>query len=345
MLKFVKMTVAGAAMTLAGAGAMAAPQDAIKEINLYSSSKEHLIRPLLEHFEKQSGIKVNLTTLGGSELVSRLRLEGKDSPADAVMIADVARLSELQRLDLLAPLKSDIVEKAVAPELRAPDSSWTGIATRARLIFRRTDDAEAQVNDYRELADEKWRGAILIRSSSNEYNQSLMADMLYRFGKDEAQAWAKGVAANMARKPAGGDRDQLRALASGEGRLAVSNSYYYAMMLSGDDAGDKELAQKLVPMFAEQTPKGGTHVNIRGVGMTKYSERPAEVKRFVEYLVSDEAQRMLSEANQEYPVNPDVPASELLQSWQMIPEAQVPLSEIGSRNADTIELFSRAGWN
>lgn len=341
--RFISLLAATASLS-AATTAMAAPAEAMKELNLYSSSKEHLIRPLLDAFEKESGIKVNMTTLGGSELVARVKLEGADTQADAVMIADVANLSKMQENGLLQPIVSAKVDANIPALLRAKDNSWVGIATRARLVFRRADDADAQINDYRELADKKWRGEVLIRSSSNPYNQSLLADILYRFGEKEAQSWAKGVVANMARKPAGGDRDQLRALASGEGRLAVSNSYYYAKMLAGDDAADKAYAQKLTPMFLEQTPKGGTHVNIRGVGMTAQAKHKPEVLKFVEFLVQPKAQKILTELNQEYPANPEVPASELLKSWKQQPKAQVPLAEVGSRNAQTVELFSRADW-
>lgn len=315
-----------------------------EQIKLYSSSKEHLVRPLLDAFEKESGIKVNLTTLGGSELVARLALEGKDSPADAVMIADVARLWQLQDKALLAPVASELVAKNIPATLRAVDGSWVGIATRARLVFRRKDDAGATITDYRELADKKWSKALLVRSSDNEYNQSLMADMMFRFGDLAAQDWAKGVVANLARTPSGADRDQLRALASGEGRLAVANSYYYAMMLSGEDAADKAYAEALVPMFPDATPKGGTHVNIRGVALTKASSKQAAVVRFIEFLVQPKAQEMLTQLNMEYPANPAVAASALLQSIAPTPTAQVPLSEIGKRNAQTIDLFSRAEW-
>ncbi len=313
-------------------------QEAAPELNVYSSSKEHLVRPIFDAFTEESGIKVNVTTLDGAAMVARLSLEGEDSPADAVIVADVANLHKLDEKEVLSGFESDVVAKNIPAILRADDNAWIGVAMRARIVFKRKDD-DAEIATYADLADPKWKGQILVRSSENPYNQSLLTDIIARDGREAALVWAKGIVANMARKPQGGDRDQIRAVASGEGRLAIANSYYFAQMLVGKDAGDKALAEKMQPIFPKDT-----HVNIRGAGITKASKHKEAAQQLMEFLTQAKAQNLFTNINQEYPANPTIEPSETLQSFGFTPKPKTPLTTIGAGNAQALEVFSEADW-
>lgn len=314
-------------------------------ITIYSSSKEHLIRPVLNEFTKATGIAVRLTTLSNAAIVSRLELEGEDTQADAVIIADVANLHKLKEKGLLAPVVSEVVKKNIPAVLRDEAHEWAGITMRARFVFRRANDREAAtITAYQDIAEPKWKDSILVRSSDNVYNQSLLSDLIHRLGENRAAQWAKGVVANMARDPQGGDRDQLRALASGVGRFAIANSYYYAQMLAGKDETDRALAAKIKPILFETKSDDAKHVNIRGVAMTKYATHAKQVRQLIEFLTSEKAQRYLTTHNYEYPANPSVEAAPVLQRWGYTPSPTVPLSIVGAGNAKAVALFSQAGW-
>jgi iron(III) transport system substrate-binding protein len=331
------MTIATILISIALPFALMA-QEATPELNLYSSSKEHLVRPILDAFTQESGIKVNVTTLNGAAMVARLSLEGADSPADAVIVADVANLHKLNDKAVLSGFESDEVEANIPAILRAENNAWIGVAMRSRIVYKRKDD-DAAVATYAELAEPKWAGQLLVRSSENPYNQSLLADLIARDGREAALAWAKGIVANMARKPQGGDRDQIRALASGQGRLAIANSYYFAQMLVGKDASDKALAETLQPIFPQDA-----HVNIRGAGITKASKNKEAAKQLMVFLTQETAQTMFTNINQEYPANPSIAPSETLQRFGFTPKPKTPLSVIGAGNAQALEVFSEAGW-
>lgn len=314
-------------------------------VNVYSSSKEHLIRPLLEAFTKATGIPHQLTTVANTALNARLEMEGEDTPADVVIVTDVANLAALNQAGLLRPVSAMEVLQRIPQTLRAKNNGWIGLTMRARLIFKRKDDKDLpEISSYLDLANPALKDGVLVRSSQSSYNQSLLADILLRYGKEEALEWAKAVVANFARKPSGGDRDQLRALASGEGKVAIANSYYYALMLTGEDKSDREYARKLEPIFFTQSPDQ-IHVNIRGAGIPKHSTNPEGAKALLTFMASEPAQEFLSKHNHEYPANPKASASELLQSWPFTPKVNTPLHEIGAHNKEAVLLFDQAGWN
>lgn len=325
----------GAALATAAQGA---------ELNIYSARQEALIRPQLDAFTKETGIKVNLVTGDAKELVQRLKAEGANSPADVFFTTDAGNLHAAKQLGLFQKISSPTVEKAVPAHFRDPDGMWIGLGIRARPIFYVPGKVDPQqLRTYEDLADPRWKGQILVRSSNHVYNQSLLASIIAHDGPEKAEAWAKGVAANLARKPQGGDRDQLRAAAAGEGSIAIANTYYYAGMLASSNADDRAVAQKLKVIWPNQDGRG-VHVNVSGAGITAAAKNKAEAVKLLEYLVSDEAQRIYAEVGQEYPVKPGVAWSPVLKSLGEFKMDELSLAELGRHNAEAVRIFDRVGW-
>jgi iron(III) transport system substrate-binding protein len=314
------------------------------EVNLYSAQKEHLIKPVLEKFTQKTGIEVQLITGDASGLVTRLEHEGKHSPADLLFTTDIGNIYEAKRKHLLQPIESETLTKNIPAPFRDPQGMWYGFTKRARIIFMRKDDAAHAPKSYLELGQPQWNGAMLARSSEDVYNQSLMAFIIHHHGEKAALTWAKGIVANLARTPVGGDRDQLRNLSAGEGRIAIANSYYYAMLFGADPAlHDEHVATKVIPIFLDQETTG-VHVNIRGGGVTAHAKHKKEAIALLEYLSSEEAQRMFADGNNEYPVNPQVAPSPILQAWGEKRLDATPLEEIGKLRRRAIVLLDEAGW-
>jgi iron(III) transport system substrate-binding protein len=232
----------------------------------------------------------------------------------------------------------------VPAKFRDPDGMWTGLGVRARPIFYVPGKVDpAQVRTYEDLADPRWKGQILVRSSNHIYNQSLLASMIAADGPQKAEAWAKGVAANLARKPQGGDRDQLKAAASGEGAIAIVNTYYYAGMLASSNDADKAVAEKLKVIWPNQDGRG-VHVNVSGAAMTAAAKNKEAAVKLLEYLVGDEAQRIYAEVGYEYPVKPGVAWSPVLRSLGEFKMDELNLAELGRHNAEAVRIFDRVDW-
>ena len=326
-------------------GGLAAPTLAASaEVNIYSFRKEALIRPQLDAFTRATGIEVNLLTGSADGLIERLRSEGRNSPADVLLTADAGRLARAQSFGLLQAVRSAALEAAVPAELRDPDGYWFGLSIRARPIFYakgRVDPSE--LSTYEDLADLKWRGRVLIRSSSNIYNQSLLAAMIAKNGAAAAEAWANGVKANMARRPQGGDTDQLRALAAGEGDIAIANTYYYGRLLASDDAGDREVAAKIGLFWPNQDGRG-THVNISGGAVAVHAPNRDNAVRLLEFLASDEAQELYAGVNHEFPIRAGIARSAVVSSFGIFVADDLPLHLLGKFNAEAVRIFDRVGW-
>ncbi len=339
----VVMWVSAAAVAVIG-GVMAQAAQPVT-VNMYSTQKEFLIRPILEKFEKANPtIKVRLTSIEEGGLLTRLKLEGKDSPADLVMTADVANLYKLQAQGTLAPVKSEVLEKNIPAHLRESGGHWFGFTTRARVIFYAKDRVKPDaLSTYADLADPKWKGKIMVRSSNNDYNQSLLASIIANDGKEKALAWAKGVVMNMKSKPAGGDRDQLRAVASGKGDIAISNTYYYGLLETSADKSDRDYAKKLGIIFPNQQDRGA-HVNIRGGALVAASKHPKEATAVLEYLSSADAQQFFAEHNFEYPANPSITISKIVAAWGAPKFDTLALEKVGKLNKEAVLLFDQAGW-
>jgi iron(III) transport system substrate-binding protein len=334
-----KVGAAVAALMLVADGAAWAA-----EVNVYSARQEALIKPQLDAFTKATGVKVNLVTGDAGELVQRLKSEGANTPADLLFTTDAGNLHAAKEAGLFQKVASPALEAAVPQHLRDPDGQWVGLGLRARPIFYVEGKVDPKtVSTYEQLAGPKHKGKILVRSSNNIYNQSLLASIIAHDGLEKAEAWAKGVADNLARKPQGGDRDQIKAAAAGQGDIAIANTYYYAGMLASDNAEDREAAQKLKVSWPNQDGYG-THINVSGAGVTAHAKNKGEAVKLLEFLVTDEAQRIYAEVGQEYPVKAGVPWSPALKSLGEFKMDQLSLVKLGENNAEAVKIFDRVGW-
>lgn len=315
------------------------------ELHVYSAQQEHLIRPVLDLFEEETNIKVRVITGKAPALVSRLKLEGERSPADILLTVDIGNIVKAEEEALLQPISSELLQQRIPEHLRDKQGFWYGFSVRARAIFYNKDNiSPGVITSYSDLADPAWNKQLLIRSSTNMYNQSLVASILAHSSKKETSAWLKGVVANMARRPQGGDTDQLRALAAGEGNIAVANTYYYGRLLAGDpDIRDSRVAEKVGIIFPNQSGKG-THINIRGGGVTAHSDNVDGAVRLLEFLTSEPAQRMFAEYNFEYPVVAGVKIPDVLAAWGTFKQDALSLHTVGALNREAVELMDDAGW-
>lgn len=333
-----------AILIIATALSLPAVASADGEINLYSARQENLIKPLLDDFTRDTGISVRLLTGKANELLQRLKLEGRNSPADVLITVDAGNLHQAKEAGVIASIESEVLEQRVPENYRDVDGQWYGLSLRARPIMYNKDKVDpSELSTYEALTDEKWRGRICIRSSSNIYNQSLVASIIASEGTDAASEWAEGLVANLARPPQGGDRDQIRAAAAGVCDIAIANTYYLGGMLAGDDADQRKAAEQIGVFFPNQEDRG-THVNISGAAVTANAPNRDNAIRLIEYLTGEEAQRWYAEANQEYPVRADVPASEILRSFGDFKADSLNLSLLGEHNAEAVRIMDRAGW-
>ncbi|MEH6518930.1 MAG: Fe(3+) ABC transporter substrate-binding protein [Halioglobus sp.] len=314
------------------------------ELNIYSARQEALIKPLLDQFTADTGVTVNLVTGKGDALLTRLRSEGRNSPADILITTDAGRLYRAQEAGVLQPISSATLDATIPAHLRSAQGFWYGLSVRARgLVYAPDRVKPEELSSYEDLADAKWRGRICIRSSGNIYNQSLVASMLSTQGAEKTAAWLKGFVPNFARPPVGGDRDQIKAVAAGQCDVAIANSYYLGGMLTSADAKEREAAAK-VAMFWPNQDDRGTHINISGAGVTASSQNVADAVRLIEFLTSDASQQWYGATNNEYPVRADIPASDTLQSWGDFKAEQVNMAELGRLNAEAVMAMDRANW-
>lgn len=315
-----------------------------KEVNLYSSRHYDVDDELYSKFEEETGIKVNVIKGDADELLERIKREGDATQADLFLTADAGRLFRAKDADLLQPVSSDILDKNVPEKFQDKDKTWYGLTKRARvLVYNKDKVKEDELSTYEDLVNEKWKGRILVRSSENIYNQSLLASFIEIDGEEKAKEWAKGIVDNMAQKPEGGDRDQAKAVVAGVGDVAIMNTYYFGQMLNSEDKEEVKVAEQLGVFFPNQETTG-THVNISGAGVIKTSKNKENAIKLLEFLTSEEAQGVFAEANYEYPVNESVEPSELLKSWGDFKEQDIPLSVLGDNNAKAIMIFNEVGW-
>lgn len=315
-----------------------------EEVNVYSAREEQLIKPLLDAFSQDTGIKVNLVTGDDDPLLERLKREGANSPADLLIMADAGRLYRAVENGNLQPVQSATLNQSIPANLRDPGNRWFGLTSRARVIFYNKDKVNpAALSTYEDLADPKWQGRICVRSSNSIYNQSLLASMIATKGAAQAETWAKGLVANLARPPSGGDRDQIKAVASGQCDIAIANTYYYAQMLYGGDAAQKAAANKVSLFWPNQRDRG-THINISGAGVTASAKNKANAVKLLEYMVLDDAQRWYATTNGEYPVKPGIEPSAELQNWGKFKSDALQLTLLGKNNAQAVMIMDKAGW-
>jgi len=314
------------------------------EVNLYSARKEALIKPLLNDFTAKTGIKVNLVTGKADALLKRLKSEGRNSPADVLITTDAGRLHRAKTAGVTQAINSSLLDSVIPANYRDNDNHWIGLSVRSRpILYVKGKVNPAELSTYEDLANPKWKQRICIRSSSNIYNQSLVASMIIANGVAQTETWAKTLVSNLARPPKGGDRDQIKAAAAGQCDIAIANTYYLAGMLNSDKSGQKQAAMKMGVFWPNQNSRGA-HVNISGAAITRYSKNPDNAKKLIEFLASDKAQQWYAEVNGEYPVIAGVTIGETLKAWGEFKSDTKSISRLGELNRDAVMLMDRAGW-
>ena len=284
-------------------------------VNIYSARKEALIKPLLDQFTKETGIEVNLVTGKADTLLKRLEVEGRNTPADILLTVDVARLVRAKEKGLFQAINSNVLEKTIPEYYRDSGKQWFGLSLRSRVIVYAPDRVKKEeLSSYEDLADSKWKNRICIRSSSNVYNQSLVASMIANDGVEKTEAWATALVKNFARTPKGGDRDQIKAVAAGVCDIAIVNNYYLAGMLESSQENEVAAANKIRLFWPNQDGRGA-HINISGAGILKPAKHKKEAIQLLEYLVSDKAQQWYSDMNYEYSINPYIESNLILKSF------------------------------
>ena len=323
--------------------AVTAAQAQEKVLNLYSARHYQTGERLYENFTKQTGIKINRIEGKEDELMERLRNEGANSPADVFITVDATRLAVADSYGLFAPVKSKLLESRIPAHLHT--DTWFAFSTRARVIIYNRSAVKAEdVQTYASLADPKLKGKVCSRSGAHPYNLSLVASLIAHDGEAKTEEWAKGVVANFARAPKGGDTDQIKSVAAGECGVAVSNTYYLARLIRSDKVEDRRMMERVGIVWPNQANRG-THINISGAGMVKTAKNPEAAVKFLEYLASDEAQRYFADGNNEWPVVPSVATNNpALEAMGKFKADELPIGNLARNVAAAQKLLDRAGY-
>ena len=328
----------GLALALAASGADA------QEVNLYSSRHYDTDVALYDTFTEQTGIVVNLIEGDADQLLERIKAEGRNSPADVLITVDAGRLWRADQAGILQSVSSPVLEQAIPAELRHPEGKWFGFSERVRGIVYAKDRVDpSEITSYEDLADPKWQGRVCIRSSTNVYNQSLVASMIEADGIEATEAWAKGLVDNLARPPQGGDTDQIEAIAAGECDVAVVNHYYFVRLLESEAAEERAIGDKVGILFPNQDGRGA-HANISGAGVVATAPNKDNAVKFLEYLTTPQAQTYFAQGNYEFPVVEGVKLDPVLEQWGAIKTDAINAAKLGENNPDAVKLMDRAGW-
>ncbi|ALG71766.1 iron deficiency-induced protein A [Azospirillum thiophilum] len=326
-------------------GALTAFSVQAQEVNVYNSRHYNTDRAIYETFTKATGIKVNIIEGNHDELIQRMKSEGASSPADLLITVDASRLAAAAKEGLLAPVSSPALEAIKVPaNLRDPNGAWWGLSTRARIIVYARDRVKPeQIRNYEDLAKPEWKQRVLTRSGTHPYSLALTASMIDALGEEKTEAWVKGLVANLARPPQGGDTDQIRAVAVGEGDVAIANTYYVGKLITSAKQEDREVAAKVGVIFPNQDNRG-THVNLSGAGVVKTSKNQENARKLLEYLLSPEAQRQFADGNMEYPVNPAIQPHPELVKLGDFKHADVNAAAFAAYTPQALRIMDRAGW-
>ena len=329
--------------SLAFAGTLVAgPAFAQGEVNLYTYRETKLIQPLLEAFSKDTGVKVNVISAANG-LDQRIKTEGANSPADVLLTVDISRLEDAVQAGITAPINSKAIDAAVPAQYRDPEGHWAAVALRARVVYASKERVPQTAITYEELADPKWKGKICIRSGQHMYNNALFAAVIAKLGEAKAEEWLKGVKANLAQKPSGGDRETARDIAAGKCDLGIGNTYYWALM--NDVEADKKpwasATKVILPTFAG----GGTHMNLSGVALIRTAPNKANAMKFIEWMVSDKAQHMHADMNYEYPIKPGIEVNKTIAAYGTLKPDPLPLSQIAANRKKAAALVDKVGFD
>lgn len=330
-------------LTALALSAMLATPAMAQELNLYSARHYDTDLRIYENFTRETGIHINLIEGEGEQLMERILTEGVNSPADLYVTVDGGRLWQAAEAGIFQPIHSEVLDARVPANFRDPEGRWYGLSERARVIFTRKGERPDWLNDYEDLADPRLEGEVCIRSSSSIYNISLLAELIEELGPEAAETWAAGAAHNLARPPQGGDRDQLRALAAGECSVAVSNTYYWGALAASDNPADRAVADAVEFVYPNQE-NCGAHVNISGAGVAAHAPNRDNAIRFLEYLVSDEAQAIFADSNNEFPVVPGVVIHGPVAPYTQFRNSGVNAQVFGINAAEATEIYDRVGF-
>ena len=315
------------------------------EINIYSHRQPFLINPFLELFTEETGIKTNVV-YSKKGLAQRLKAEGDKSPADVILTVDIGRLYIYDDLDLLAPINSKKLLNNIPIYLRSPENTWFGLSKRARVIVvNKNKIKDGEITRIEDLADTKWKGKICTRPGSHVYNRGIMASVLAALGEEKAEQWAKSFVNNLAKRPQGNDRAQVKAIYEGECDIALINNYYFGKLKFSEDPEQRKWVENVKLIFPNQGENDrGAHVNISGGGIAKYSKNKENALALLEFLTSEKAQKLYGEINFEYPVNPKVLPSLELQKWGKFREDNLPIIKIAELGPLSQKIIDRVGW-
>lgn len=329
--------VAATAVTMCASAALAQSG----EVNVYSYREANLIQPLFEAFTKDTGIKVNVISASRG-LEQRIKTEGAHSPADVLLTVDIGRLVDAVNAGISQPIDSPVLDEVIEPRYRDPDGLWYGISLRARVIYASKERVKADAITYEDLADPKWKGRICIRSGQHIYNNALFAAYLARHGEAKTEEWLRGLKANLARKPSGGDRDQARDVAAGKCDIGIGNTYYWALMTKNPkQKAWADATRVILPTFEN----GGTHVNVSGVVLAKRAPNKANAMKLIEWLAGEKAQQMYADMNHEYPLRAGVPINPIIASYGTLKPDSLPLAKIAHYKKAAATLVDKVGFN
>jgi iron(III) transport system substrate-binding protein len=314
-----------------------------QEVNLYTTREPGLMKPLMDGFTKATGIKVNSIFVKDG-LTERVTAEGAQSPADVLMTVDIGNLIDVVEKGLAQPVQSPVLEKAIPANLRGKDNQWFTLSTRARVLYA-AKDLKLTAFTYEELADPKWKGKICIRAGQHPYNTAMIAAYLAKHGEARTEAWLRGIKANLARKATGGDRDVARDIVGGICDIGIGNSYYVGLMRSGSGGAEQKKWGDGIDVVLPTFTGGGTLVNISGAAIARHSPHRAEAQRFLEYLVSDDAQKIYAEMNYEHPVTAGAPTHPIMAALGPLNVDPLSLTEIARLRATASKLVDKVGFD
>lgn len=336
--------VGAALAALLSVAAGSSPAVAADEVNIYSYREPGLIAPLLEAFTSKTGIKTNVV-YAKDGLIERAAAEGANSPVDVLLTVDISRLSDAKNRGITQPINSEAVNANIPATYRDKEGHWVALSQRARVVYASKDRVKQDSITYEELADPKWKGKICSRSGQSSYNVALLASIIAHSGPEKAEAWAKAVKENLARKPAGGDRDQVKGIYSGECDLAIGNTYYMAAMQTNTKKPEQQEWAKSAKIIFPNAADRGTHVNISGAVLAKHAPHKEAGIKLIEFLTSEEGQKIYAEIVNEYPLKEGVPISERVASWGTLKADTLPLEEIAKHSAKASEIMDRVGFD
>jgi len=313
-------------------------------VNIYSSRHYDTDDQLYQSFTEKTGVKVNIIEGDADQLIERLRSEGQNSPADVFITVDAGRLWRAEEADVLQPVSSAVLEQAIPANLRHPQGLWFGLTKRARVIAYAPERVKpAELSTYEDLASPKLKNRLCVRRSNTLYTHSLVASMIETKGVDATRQWAKGLVANFAREPEGGDIEQIKAVAAGQCDVALTNHYYWARLATSEDPQEQAVANQVSLFFPNQNDRG-THINISGVGIAKYAPNPENAVEFLEFLASPEAQEIFASGNQEYPVVAGAQLSPAVAKLGDFKSDAINVSAYGQNNPEAVKLMDEVGW-